>query len=300
MELLVIGHLCIDIHHGVGIPEREEWGGIANAIAALGSLADKDDTIIPLCGVGSAEQQGFLSWLARYPAVETSTVFLQEEPTNCIHLYEQNDGTRVACAKAIAPPIPFERVKKYLSVDGILINMESGFDISLETLDRIRMEVRGKNVVTHFDYHNLTMGINGNGERFRRPLSDWRRWAFMNTTVQLNEEETAGLAVERLSEHQTVGHLLTLGTRGVVITRGSRGATLYTNEHKKVARHDTAVIPASATEDATGLGDAFGAAFVHHLVQSSDLIASVEAANRIAAEAASRSRNERWLTNAPE
>ncbi len=291
MKLLALGHLCIDCAHPDGEPPRERWGGIANAVAAIAALAGKDDTVLPVCGVGRSDEQKFLSWLKDFPAVDPSGVFTFEGPTNRIDLYEKGEGLRVACTKDIAPPIPFERIRKFLSVDGVLINMVSGSDILLETLDQIRMEVRARATPIHFDYHNLATGIGEGRERFRRPLAEWRRWAFMLTTVQLSEEEAAALTVDRLTEEQLTGHLLTLGITGVLITRAARGATLFANEHRKVVRYDIAGIPSEGPAERAGLGDVFGGAFLYRYVPASDLKGAAEFANLTAARAAQQRRD---------
>ena len=208
-------------------------------------------------------------------------------------MYEQPTGLRVACASDIAPSIPFDRIKKFLGTDAVIVNMASGFDITLETLDMIRMEVRPRSIPIHFDYHNLSMGVSGNSERFRRPLPDWRRWAFMNASVQLNETEALGLALEKLTEAQIVGHLLTLGVRGVLITRGAGGSSVFTSEHKKVLRRDFPAAGSAAGHDPTGLGDIFGAAFVFHHAEHADIAAAAEFANSAAGTAAALPRSER-------
>jgi sugar/nucleoside kinase (ribokinase family) len=133
-------------------------------------------------------------------------------------------------------------------------------------MDLVRMAVRGEEIPMHFDYHGLTTGINADHERYRRALPEWRRWAFMNDSVQLNEEEVAGLTVEALGEEQTVGHLLTLGVKAVVVTRGSRGASVFTSEHKHIQRQDVGGGGSSA-DDTVGSGDVFGAAFLFRIVQ---------------------------------
>jgi sugar/nucleoside kinase (ribokinase family) len=289
MKLVPLGHLCIDCTHPPGEPPRERWGGIANTIAAVAGLAGEADTVIPVCGVGADDEKRFLSWLGGFPAVDPSGVFTVKGPTNRIDIYEKEKGEQVACTKDVAPPIPFEKIRKFLSADGVLINMTSGSDIAIETLDQIRMEVRARETPVHLDYHNLTTGIGEARERFRRPLADWRRWAFMITTVQLSEEESAGLTVDRLNEQQLTGHFLTLGVRGVLITRGARGASLFENEHKKVVRYDIAGVPSGVAENRTGLGDVFGGAFLYRYVATSDLRASAEFANTTAARAASGS-----------
>jgi sugar/nucleoside kinase (ribokinase family) len=297
MKLLVVGHLCIDSAHPPGGNPRRRWGGIANAIAAIGSLAGQEDTVVPICGVGKEDEAEFLSWLGHFPAVDPSGVFSLAGPTNSIDVYEKEGGTRVACTGMIAPPVPFESLRRFLSADGILINMASGSDVTLETLDQIRMEIRARETPIHLDFHNLTTDIGPGRERVRRPLEQWRRWAFMLRTVQMSEEEAAGLTVDRLSEAQLIGHLLTLGIGGVVITRGARGATLFWSEHKKVMRHDCAGRVAEGSVGEAGPGDVFGGAFLYRLVATADMKEAAEFANVTASRAASFLEQE-WMSRA--
>jgi sugar/nucleoside kinase (ribokinase family) len=114
-------------------------------------------------------------------------------------------------------------------------------------------------------------------------VEDWRRWAFMNDTIQLNEEEIHGLAVERLTEEQAAGHLLTLSVKGVIVTKGARGATLYFNDHKKLVESTVSGIQPLNARDSTGCGDVFGAAFHLMYVKSGNLLSAAEFANRVAA-----------------
>jgi sugar/nucleoside kinase (ribokinase family) len=287
MKFLVIGHLCLDVIHPVDGPEVQSYGGIYYSVATLATLLDNGDRVIPVFGVNKNDYEPFVKHLKeKFPNVETSGIYQFDEPTNNVHLFYKVKETRIECSKDISKPIPFERVKEFLKVDGILMNMISGFDIKLETLDEIRLAVREKKVPMHFDYHSLTLGVKENHERFRRPVSDWRRWVFMTDTVQLNEEEIAGLPLEKSTEQQTVGHLLTLSVKGLVVTRGERGASLFYNEHKKVVRKDIDGLNVERSRDATGCGDVFGAAFHLHYVKTKDLLASAEFANRIAAKKA--------------
>jgi sugar/nucleoside kinase (ribokinase family) len=283
MKLLVVGHLCLDVIHPVEGPEVQSYGGITHAVATLASLAGKADTVVPVFGVHRGDYGDLMEHLAQFPNVETGGIFKTDEPTNTVHLYYKDRTTRVECSKNIARPIPYEKIRRHLSVDGILVNMISGFDIDLETLDHIRMAVRGHDIPIHFDYHSLTLGVRENAERFRRPVVDWRRWAFMTDTIQMNEEEMSGLTVERSTEARTVGHLLTLSVKGVVVTRGERGATLYTSDRKHVVRREIPGIQIEPVVDPTGCGDIFGAAFFLHYVRTSDMAGAAAYANGIAA-----------------
>ena len=283
MKFLVVGHVCLDVIHPVDGPEVESYGGIYYAVATLASLSRSSDIVTPVFGVNKADYPALIEHLRRFPNVDTSGIYRFEEPTNRVHLYYKDHQNRIECSKDIAKPIPYEKIRRHLSVDGILINMISGCDLTIETLDHIRLAVRSHNIPIHFDYHSLTLGVRESHERFRRPVEDWRRWAFMDDTVQLNEEEIAGLSIEGLSERQTAGHLLTLGVKGVVVTKSVRGVTLYHNEHKKILQEEFDGIKLESPVDATGCGDVFGAAFLLHYTKTNDLLASTEFANRVAA-----------------
>lgn len=289
MNLTVIGHLCLDnVHLPREDQPRRSYGGIAFAIAALANLMDEGDTITPVLGVGQQDHAGFIEWLGQYPQVLTDGIFVLPGPTNEVHLfYDGANGGRTECSDHISPPIPFQAIKPFLPCDGILINMVSGFDISLETLDNIRMQIRDKGTPIHFDFHALTLGIDKESKRFRRPLSDWRRWCFMLQSVQMSEAEAAGLAAERYTEEQLANQLMPLMVSGLVITRGERGATLIHQEHKKFHRYDEPGMQVPEPVDPTGCGDVFGAAFLYRSIHSRNLPDALKFANRAAAAKAS-------------
>ena len=106
----------------------------------------------------------------------------------------------------------------------------------------------------------------------------------MVDTLQCNEEEIAGLTLEGLPEPATAGHMMTLGVKGLLVTRGIRGVTLYTSQHKTLMREDIPVPAGSEPRMAIGHGDVFGAAFWITYRKTRDLLASVTEAVRYVAE----------------
>jgi hypothetical protein len=289
MNVLVIGHLCLDVIHPASGPETHSYGGIYYALTTLSSVLEKSDRIIPVFGVHKQDYSPLVERLHGFGNIDCSAIFKFDEPTNTVHLYYGNDATRRECSRNIAQPIPYSRIHRHLSVDGVLVNMISGVDIELETLDQIRMAIRSRQIPIHLDIHSLTLGITGNDERYRRPVEQWRRWAFMVDTVQMNEEEILSLATHadlngNRTEEQIAGHLLTLSVKAVLVTRGADGATVYRNDKKHLARTDIAGIESETISDTTGCGDIFGAAFFTRYLQSRDVIKAAEFANRIAAQ----------------
>jgi sugar/nucleoside kinase (ribokinase family) len=285
LKILVIGHLSIDVFHEAEGQPKESFGGLVGVLKLLSSLAEKGDRIIPVCGVHADDRDRFFDLLRSLPAVEDGCVFSQPGSTHRVHYFARDGGYSNACTKDVAPPIPFSAIRDALNVDGILINMFSGSDIALETLDNIRMAIRPRGTPIHLDYHNLTLASTQDGERIRRYVPEWRRWAFMVDTVQFNEQEIAGLTPERMPEKQTVGHLLTLGVKGVLVTRAERGATLYWSEKKQVQRKDSVPPEPPKAGESVGSGDLFGAAFHNHYLRHHDLNAALDAAREMATAA---------------
>ncbi|MBI3005339.1 MAG: carbohydrate kinase family protein [Ignavibacteriales bacterium] len=287
MTITVIGHLCRDVVHIPGESGvdavSESYGGIFWAVATLANLLSPGDTVNPVFGVGEDEYDSVVEKLRLYDNVHTGGIFRFKGPTNHVHLFYDAQGKhRTECSNHIAEPIPFPRIKPYLESDGLLVNMVSGFDITLETMDRVRMALREKQISVHFDFHSLTLGIDKEFKRFRRPITDWRRWCFMVNSVQMNDEEAGGLSTEKLDESSLAQHVLSLMVDGLIITRDKRGGTLFLSEHKNVKKHDFSGI-ATKTVDPTGCGDVFGAAFLAEFVKTRDWHRSAEFANEVAA-----------------
>lgn len=288
MTITVIGHLCIDENHfsdetGSSRENVGTFGGIFRSIATLAHVMSSTDTIHPVLGVGDGEHEAFLKRLEAFPNVDPSGIFKFKGETNRVLVFHQKDNShRIECSKHIADPIPFTKIKPYLDADGILISMVSGADITLETLDRIRMAVRDTRTPIHFDFHSLTLGIDQDNRRFRRPLTDWRRWCFMLSSVQVSEEEAAGLTAERFDEHTLINHLMPLMVSALVITRGEKGVSVVLQENKKLTHLDFERHVFGPTVDTVGCGDVFGAAFLYSYMDKKDYHLATEFANRIA------------------
>lgn len=287
LKVTVIGHLARDFFHLTDQSGKDQvieaWGGIYYSIATLSALLAPDDKVIPVFGIHEAEYDAVLVQLQQFGNVDTRGIFKTSEPVNEVHFFGSDSAGKVECSKHIASPIPFQRIKPFLDVHGILINMASGFDILLETLDAIRMNVRDDGIPIHFDFHSLTLGVDEELKRFRRPLSDWRRWCFMLHSIQLSEDEAANLTAERYDETTLINQMMPLMVNGLIITRAERGAMLIRQEHKKLFRHDIPGIEVPAVIDTVGCGDVFGAAFFGDYLKTKDLVKAVESGNRAAA-----------------
>ena len=282
MKITVIGHLCLDIIEQPDGNETQSYGGIFFCVSALANLLGKNDTVVPVFGVGKTDYDEFIERLKQYPNVDTSGIFRFNGLTNRVSLIYSTKEKRTECSKHISEPIPWKRIRPYLNTNMVLVDMISGFDITLETLDEIRIEVREKQTPIYLDIHCLVSGLKYDFTRFYRPLETWRRWLFMLHGVQMNEKEAASVSIEQFDEPTLAKHLLALNTKALHITHGERGSTVYINEHKQIKRIDIPGIEPEKAADTTGCGDVFAAAYCAHYMRSKDINASADFANLVA------------------
>jgi sugar/nucleoside kinase (ribokinase family) len=282
MKITVIGHLCLDVIQHPDGSETQSYGGIFFAVATLANLLGPGDTVAPVFGVGKADYDALTGRLKAYPNVDRSGIYQFNGPTNQVRLIYSSTSQRTECSKHISEPIPLKRIRPHLDADLILVNMISGFDVTLDTFDEIRVEVRDAAVPLYLDVHSLTLGIKEDFIRFHRPVELWRRWLFMVHAAQLNEEEAAILSPEHLNETSLANHTLALDTQALLITRGERGCTAFIDEHKHTRRVDVPGLQTASFPDPTGCGDVFGAAYCAHYARTKEIESSVNFANRVA------------------
>ena len=282
MTITVLGHMCLDVIHQANGKETRSYGGIFFSVATLASLLSKSDVIIPVLGIGKADYEPFVERLAVYPNVDTSGMYKLNGPTNQVHLKYSDERERLECSRSISEPISWKKIHQHLVTDMVLVNMISGFDITLETLDALRIEVRENHVPIYMDLHSLTLGIDGDCNRFHRPLENWRRWLFWLHAVQMNEEEAAVVTPERFGEETFAKQVLALNTKALFITRGAKGFTAFVDEHKQTQRIDEQATGDGRAVDTTGCGDVFAAAYCAHYLRSKNIRASASYANKVA------------------
>ncbi|HLP16519.1 MAG TPA: carbohydrate kinase family protein [Bacteroidota bacterium] len=293
MKYTVIGHFAADIRQYEDGSEHRTYGGILTTVCALASLAGPQDAVYPVFGVGERDYYGVKTALAAYPNVDIAGIYSYPGESNEVR-YTLKDGMWTGRGKRNSDPIPFQRIEPFLNVNGVLINMMSGFDITIDTLDEIRMAVRPKATPIHLDFHNLSLGFNPDGSRFRRPMSDWRRWCFMINSVQMNDEEAAGLTFEYTEIDQLVRQIVPLMVQAFCVTHAERGATVYEVGHKSATVHEIAGIPAATASDTIGCGDIFGAAFLFGYCALKNYADAGAFANRAASLCAQTNGDERF------
>lgn len=297
MRVGVIGSFVWDIIYGRD-PRRdpvEEWGGITYALSAFDAALPDSWQVVPLAKVGAdlaPHARQFVSGLRRV-APDAMPIEVPDA-NNRVRLEYATDELRSEILRGGVPPWTWAGLQPLLrDLDALYINLISGFELDLETLQLIRRHFRGP---IYLDLHSLLLGIQLDGTRFPRPIADPRAWFACADLLQVNEQEMSMMAPDPMALAATAMHagvqslLVTLGKRGVVYVLApgfDRLADLHRPEALRTGAVKTALVaaePVDSPGDPTGCGDVFGATYFSRLLTGDTfgeaLKAAIHAASR--------------------
>src|SRR5579872_1626877 len=179
----IIGQPCIDeIISPSGEMTAQALGGIFYSYAAFERAAREsgaDVEFLPLTWFSKPDEEiilPFISLLAHFK--DLSKLFSTDSLTNRVRLVYSDETHRTEHCPIILPPMTSEELSwiDLSSLDGIFINMISGFDISLETLQWIRSQTKA---YIHLDIHALVLGELSQSADSPRQITgrkDWKHW----------------------------------------------------------------------------------------------------------------------------
>ena len=284
MNFLVIGHSVVDEifekHSNTIKP-----GGIYYTVISLLSLVESKDKIF-LCtntAEGNPDLFGFV-----YNQVE-NTFIRKVKSIPFVKLVISENGERKETyteldENLILPEEDFDLF------DGILINMITGYDVSLNQLNELRKNFDG---LIYFDVHTLSRGVDNNLERNFRRIKNFDLWTECIDILQANESELQTLS-DKGKEIEIVEELLSYGIKQVLITRSDRGATVYFLDNKSVVRIDEIALKVKSMNK-VGCGDVFGAVYFYNYIKNKNVKLALEKANIYAGIATAYNNEEDFL-----
>ncbi|MDH7527224.1 MAG: carbohydrate kinase family protein, partial [Ignavibacteria bacterium] len=212
--------------------------------------------------INEDEFTSYFQFLNVYPQLKFDLIEKSNSPMNLVHLFFEGENLNFECYQSTAPKIQIKNLIEKIPTDtNFLINMISGFEIDLEDLNFIRKNFSGK---IYFDFHTLTRGMNEEGKRVYRPLSNWREWAKLCDVIQMNEMERENLTEEKFSEFEFALEALNAGTKIINITKGSKGAITYFEENGEIKNITVEPAKNLIFKSNVGCGDIFGAVFAYN------------------------------------
>ena len=307
MRVGVLGTLVWDRIHARDVRREpiEEWGGIAYALGALSAAAPAEWEIVPIIRVGADLEHEARRFLASVPRLQVgAAVRVVPEPNNRVELRYQDNVKRVERLTGGVSPWSWPELEPLVAdLDALYVNFISGFEMELETTQRLRLRFRGP---MYADLHSLLLGVRPDGVRVPRHLDDWREWVRCFDVVQVNEDELGWLAGEWGDPWHFAADVVGDDLRLLLVTLGPRGAAYVRSpafagrplewRRESIGLTRPLAVPGAAQSeriapdpaappegDPTGCGDVWGATCFARLLAGDDVVDAMRAANRAAA-----------------
>jgi len=267
MKLLVIGHSVLDFIKS-DTEQKISAGGIFYSISALNRLKLAYDEIF-ICSQFDDETYKYFK-----PEFEkVNDKFLQKvEMIPRVHLNLQKDRERHEAYENITDNLSLN-FSDLISFDGILINMITGFDITLDQLRQIRNNYSG---LIFIDIHTLSRGLSADYKREFRLIPDFDNWAKCLDIIQVNQHELFTLSNKK-SEMDIVEDILAIGVKIISVTKGDLGAKIYYKNQNEIASYFVAA-KKIINPNIIGCGDVFGASFFYSYIRNKNAIGSLNKA----------------------
>jgi sugar/nucleoside kinase (ribokinase family) len=279
----IIGAPCIDeIVSPAGEITGLSLGGILYSYAALERIARKrglDVVFYPFTIIAERDLELLDPFFSKLKHFDFSfTPRSGEVTTNRVRLIYSDEARRKEVCSVILPELLPEHFGADIlaSLDGLFVNMISGFDISLDTMKWLRTNTRAN---IHLDVHALTLGELSESSRKFTPVKDWLRWALAANSVQLNEKEALYFPSAGSDSYLAQMRNALVGDsseRAVILTRGGKDVIGY-----DITKSQKYVIPVEKvnTIDTTGSGDVFGAVYALERTLGASLKDAIRSAN---------------------
>ncbi|HZK76772.1 MAG TPA: carbohydrate kinase family protein [Candidatus Kapabacteria bacterium] len=285
MRIGITGQPCIDaiVYPGMMRDKpKQALGGVLYSFAAMERILRErgsgNDSFVPITWLSRPDRASLEPLLGHFHHMDRSAgLWPSDSQTNRVQLVYQENGDREEHCPHILPRLTLEEFTPSLaaSLDGLFVNMISGFDIGIDTLEIVLRESKQRPFL-HLDVHALILGVlseqgHGGYGLGREPhgAKEWRRWLAIADSVQMNENEVRWFAdpefrseedllraIERMEEHER--------PRQLILTRASRGASLYLFGSGE-AHH--VPVPKITAVETTGSGDVFGSAYLFSILQ---------------------------------
>ena len=271
MKILLIGHSIID-HLEITGKELIKPGGILYSTIGMLSFKKNEDEIFLLTGINE-NNSGLFNKIYSKVNLDYSCK-VNDMPEVFLKTFE--DKEREEVYKNLSSQLSLDKVSNWNQFDGILINMITGYDLSLEQLRYIRKSFKG---LICFDVHTLSRGIDKNMKREFRSVPEPEKWLANIDVLQCNESELK--TVIDKDEPEAAENILSMGPIILIVTKGEGGVTAYSKMKSEIISYN---LPAEKVKviNKIGCGDIFGTIFFYSYLSSKNILESLKLANKIA------------------
>jgi hypothetical protein len=256
MKILLIGqsvedHICYRNNYTI------KPGGIYYSAAALQYIKDPEDEIY-LCTSFRKNDELFRDLYVKInPGYFNYTDVI---PKVRLNIYDEQERDEI-----------YENITGELSLetddlnrfDGILVNMVTGFDISLKQMEDIRNNYSGP---IYFDVHTFSRGLNNKMEREFKLIAGFEKWLKNIDILQVNSRELFTL-MNSEDRHEIIKYVLGSNVKYLLETKGSKGAACFSIKNSNIVMDELPALRVDVRNQ-VGLGDVFGAAYFYSYIKN--------------------------------
>jgi hypothetical protein len=256
MKLLLIGQ-SVEDHIYYKNDYKIKPGGIYYSVSALQSIRDKDDEIY-LCTAYRKDDKLFGNMYEKInPEYFNYTDII---PKVRLNIYDDREREEI-----------YENITGELSLnttdlnkfDGILINMVTGFDLSLKQMEKIRNNYNG---LIYFDVHTFSRGLSDKMKREFRIIPGFDKWLHNIDILQVNSRELFTL-MQSDDRNEIIKYVLGTNVKYLLETAGNKGAVCYSIKHSEIFVDEMPALRVDV-KNQVGLGDIFGAVFFYSYIKN--------------------------------
>jgi len=260
MKLLVIGQSVVD---KINSPKNKitQAGGIFYSILALNAVKTSNDEVTL---VSSVSKKNYKYFEDEYDKINKKYLNWSDLiPTVTLNIYNNKERDEQYDSINSSLYVKNNVLNKY---DGILLNMITGYDVSVEQLKRMRQNYKG---VIYFDVHSLARKIGKEMKREFRVIKNFSEWAENVDIIQANETEFSCLS-EKENDADIARSILSLGVKYLIKTMGDKGTRVYLKDRNEIK---SIFYSADKINEGTavGCGDVFGGVFFYNYIKKETL-----------------------------
>lgn len=150
--------------------------------------------------------------------------------------------------------------------DGIIVNMITGFDLTLDQIKEIRKNYNG---LIYYDVHTFSRGLDKDMRRTFRQIPEFDKWAEHIDILQTNSRELFTLAGFK-DKYDIIRFILDKGVKYFIETKGKDGAMCCSMENKQINIKEMPAVNVN-TNNQVGTGDVFGAVFFYSYIKNNSV-----------------------------
>jgi hypothetical protein len=179
------------------------------------------------------------------------------------NIYPDNDPNH-RIQKAKVPCNPIKNILSQIKCsDALLLGPLCPYDIPLKTIEelstlKVPIYLGAQGYLRHLIKDKIVL----------KPWNEFKKYLKFTNILFMDENESAIILGEKHSLEETARILASFGPKEVIITCGSRGSVIYSRKLDRIYK-----IPAfkpEKTEDPTGLGDTYMAAYAARKLETED------------------------------